>query len=245
MRFAIISDIHGNIAALEAVLADIESRGVDGIANLGDLLSGPFDAAATANRLMGLNLPTVSGNHDRALWDRPRADMGLWEEWVIDDLTTTQIEWLKDLPNTLELGKIFLCHATPERDDDDWLDKRGGESRPIPRDRNEVLERLGRIRSPVVCCGHTHTPRIVRMRGQLIVNPGSVGCPAYFDSRFDPPFIHQTGASDARYAIVEQQNGIWRADLLAVPYDSREMVRLARDKGADTWADAVETGWVT
>ncbi|MDX1614690.1 MAG: metallophosphoesterase family protein [Candidatus Promineifilaceae bacterium] len=82
MRIAIISDIHGNISALEAVLEDIERRGVKEVVNLGDSLSGPFDARAVADLLMSRGDLTISGNHDRALWDRPRSDMGLWEEWA-------------------------------------------------------------------------------------------------------------------------------------------------------------------
>ena len=65
MNFAAIADIHGNLLALEAVLADIARRGISTIVNLGDLLSGPLWPAETADRLQSLNLPTVSGNHER------------------------------------------------------------------------------------------------------------------------------------------------------------------------------------
>jgi predicted phosphodiesterase len=71
MLFAAISDIHGNSAALDAVLADIARRGVERVVNLGDALSGPLDPAGTADRLLALDLPTVAGNHDRTLIDRP------------------------------------------------------------------------------------------------------------------------------------------------------------------------------
>lgn len=65
MKFAAIADIHGNLLALEAVLADIAQRGIFKIVNLGDLLSGALWPAETADRLQSLNLPTVSGNHER------------------------------------------------------------------------------------------------------------------------------------------------------------------------------------
>ena len=108
------------------------------------------------------------------------------------------------------------------------------------------MERLGEVSAPVICCGHTHTPRVVRLpTGQLIVNPGSVGCPAYLDTRTTPPFIHETGSPDARYALLEKTDAGWRADLLHVPYDSSRMARLARGRGAESWAQAVETGWLT
>lgn len=244
MRLAIISDIHGNIDALEAVLADIARRGIEDIVNLGDSLSGPFDAVAVAERLIGLGLPTVSGNHDRALWDRPRESMGLWESWIVDELAPNHLDWLRGLPASVTLGEVLCCHATPESDHENWLDRRGPDQRLIARDLDGVLERLGGATAPVIACGHTHTPRLVRLpTGQAVVNPGAVGCPAYLDARTEPAFIHQTGAPDARYAVLERAGDTWRADLVAVPYDSRAMARLARQRGAEDWAKAVETGW--
>ena len=61
MRLAVISDIHGNYAALDAVLADIEKRGADQTVNLGDVLAGPFDPVSVAERVMAADLPTVAG----------------------------------------------------------------------------------------------------------------------------------------------------------------------------------------
>ncbi len=244
MRLAVISDIHSNIAALDAVLGDIERRGISKIVNLGDSLSGPFDAVATADRLIELGLKTVCGNHDRQLFDRPVKDMGVWEHWVIFDLTDANIDWLKKLPMTATEGDVFLCHGTPQSDDENWLDRRGTESRLVARDMAAVEERAKGIDHPVMLCGHTHTPRIVRLNGgRMILNPGSVGCPAYLDTRKAPNFVHQTGAPDARYAILEHRGGVWTADLIAVPYDASHMIELARAKGADSWAQAISTGW--
>lgn len=244
MKLAAISDIHGNIAALEAVLSDIERRGIHNIVNLGDSLSGPFDARTTADRLLSLGLPTVRGNHDRQLFDRPVKDMGVWEHWVIFDLIDAHIDWLKSLPLTATVKDVFLCHATPERDDENWLDKRGKADRLIERDMAAVEERACGISNPVMLCGHTHTPRVVRLSdGRMIVNPGSVGCPAYIDTRMTPHFVHQTGAPDARYAILENVRGAWQADLISVPYDPSDMVDMARAKGADSWAQAISQGW--
>jgi predicted phosphodiesterase len=71
VKIAAISDIHGNLPALEAVLADIATHAVDIIVNLGDILSGPLWAADTADRLMALALPTIAGNHERQLLTQP------------------------------------------------------------------------------------------------------------------------------------------------------------------------------
>lgn len=244
MRLAVLSDIHGNIAALEAVLADIARRDVDRVVNLGDALSGPFDARATADRLIALDLPTMRGNHDRQLFDRPKDKMGLWESWCIDDLTEEHITWLRSFPLTLERDGVLLCHGTPESDEENWLDQRGPDQRLIARDMEAVEARAQGTKAELMLCGHTHTPRVVRLAdGRMIVNPGSVGCPAYLDTRMTPHFTHQTGSPDARYAVLERSPAGWTADLIALPYDASPMADLARAKGAESWAQAVTVGW--
>ena len=79
----------------------------------------------------------------------------------------------------------------------------------------------------------------------MVVNPGSVGVPAYLDTRTDPPFFHESGAPDARYAVLTEDGGTWRAALCTVPYDPAPMAKLARAKGADCWARAIELGWMS
>ncbi len=245
MRLAVISDIHGNIAALNAVLDDIARRDVGDIVNLGDCLAGPLDACATADRLIALEIPTVRGNHDRQLYDRPRAEMRTWENFIIDDLSERHIEWLRSFPMTRTIGDVLFCHATPSSDEENWLDHRGPGQRLIARDLPGVIERLGDTTASVICCGHTHTPRVVRLAGgPMIVNPGAVGIPAYLDDRTDPAFIHQTGAPDARYAILEATAAGWQTNLIAVPYDASDMIKLARAKDADSWVQALAAGWI-
>jgi len=101
-----------------------------------------------------------------------------------------------------------------------------------------VTERL-------VLCAHTHVPRAVRIGDQMIANPGSVGCPAYLDDRFSPAFISETGMRDARYAVFEQLGDDWIASLRSVPYDASEMIDRIRALGAESWVEAVETGWIS
>ena len=116
MRIAAISDIHGNLAALDAVLADIGRRGVDRIVNLGDILSGPLDPAATADRLIALDLPTIRGNHERQLLTLDRAAMGASDAHAAPLLTDAHRAWLTSLPATMRLAPdILLCHGTPGR----------------------------------------------------------------------------------------------------------------------------------
>ncbi len=246
MRFAVLSDIHGNSAALDAVLDDVSREDVSAIVNLGDCLSGPLDPAGTADRLLHLRLPTVSGNHDRALVDRPPEAMGLWEAWSWPDLSPAHLDWVAGLPALLERDGVLLCHATPAADDRNWLHLRGADGwmGRAPADHIEA-EANGRAER-LMLCGHTHIPDMVALAdGRLVVNPGSVGCPAYCDGRFDPPTRMEQGTPHARYAILSALRDGWRAEFRAVPYDGRAMAERAADRGAHDWAEAILTGRVT
>jgi predicted phosphodiesterase len=245
MKFAAFADVHGNSAALRAVLDDIDRQGITGIVNLGDSLSGPMDPAGTADLLMARDLPTVLGNHDRALFDRPFDNMPLWEAWAHPHLTKAQLSWVASLPATLSWNGVFLCHATPGDDTTNWLDLRGPKQRMEMAGRDHVAALLGDVSERLVLCAHTHVPRAVRIGGQLIVNPGSVGCPAYLDDRFSPPFVAETGMGDARYAVFERLGDDWIVSLRTVPYDASEMIARIRALGAESWIEAVETGWIT
>lgn len=244
MAFAVLSDIHGNVSALEAVLDDIDRRGILSVANLGDCLSGPFDGRATADLLMSRGILTVRGNHDRQLFDRPRERMGLWEDWIVDDLEDRHFDWLRGLPAVAQFEGAFLCHGTPSDDEENWLDDRTDRHLLVARPLAEVELRAGGLTHSLMFCGHTHQPRIVRLPdGRMVVNPGSVGCPAYHDTSVTPPFIHQTGSPDARYAIASRQGDTWTVELVAVPYDPAPMVKLAEKNGAQSWVQAITSGW--
>lgn len=92
-------------------------------------------------------------------------------------------------------------------------------------------------------CGHTHLTRSVRLDdGRMIVNPGSVGLPAYHD---DQPFPHdvQSGSPHARYAIVEKQTEGWLIEKVALTYPWESMAAIAEDRGRADWARALRTGF--
>jgi diadenosine tetraphosphatase ApaH/serine/threonine PP2A family protein phosphatase len=100
------------------------------------------------------------------------------------------------------------------------------------------------ISASLLLCGHSHLPRVVALPdGRLIVNPGSVGLPAYDD---DHPYPHrvENGSPHARYAICERGGDGWRIDLRAVPYDFRAAAQLAGENGAPDWARWLSSGWV-
>ncbi|NNU49859.1 metallophosphoesterase family protein [Rhizobium sp. WYCCWR 11279] len=245
MRFAAIADIHGNHLALEAVLADIHAQEIDEIVNLGDFFSGPLEAGLTADLLMPRGLTSVRGNHDRYLIEQDPASMHASDAAAYRQLTTSHLDWVRGLPfDTVYRGEVYLCHATPKDDNLYWLESVSPEGfvflKPI-----EAIEALAEgIDLPLILCGHSHIPRAVRLfDGRLIVNPGSVGCPAYDD---ELPYFHKVEAGHplASYAILEKATGGWTCQFRTVAYDHMAMSALAAERGRADWAGALAAGWV-
>jgi putative phosphoesterase len=245
MRIAVISDVHGNDLALEAVLADIGAQGIDEIVNLGDHLSGPLNAARTADVLIYRNIPAIRGNHDRYLLKQDPAGMGPSDRAAYDQLESRHRDWLASMPETrVYRDTLFLCHGTPTSDETYWMEALTTEG-VVHMAGRKTIERLAEgIDYPVILCGHTHIPRAVRLAdGRLLVNPGSVGCPGYDD---DHPVAHrvETGSPDARYAIIDRMASGWSVTFRCVPYDHMAMSRLAADRNRREWARALATGFL-
>lgn len=247
MRFAAIADIHGNCAALEAVLLDIGQQGIptNSILNLGDCLSGPLEAGRTAELLLSLDLPTVRGNHDRYLVEHSTGTMHSWEADAFGQLTEEHLDWLKALPFSLIWhDDVFMCHATPRDDQIYWLEQVNADGTVCGKPLAEIEALAEGVSQSLILCGHTHLPRAVRLSdGRLIVNPGSVGCPAYDD---DMPYYHriETGTPLASYAICEKREGNWAITFRLVPYDHMSQSRRAAQNGRPTWAAGLATGWL-
>jgi predicted phosphodiesterase len=257
MRIAAISDIHGNLAALDAVLADIAAQGVDLVVNLGDLLSGPLWAAATAERLRPLALPTLAGNHERQLLTLPRARMSAADAHAAAELQPAYRDWLAGLPASLQLSaEVFCCHGTPGSDLTYFLETVVPGFAGVGRGANgvraatlaEAAERAGAtqqgVANAVILCGHTHMPRTLRLAdGRLIVNPGSVGLQG-FDDDHPHPHVIETRAPHARYALIERGAHGWSVALRAVAYDWEAAAQRAEREQRPDWADALRTGFV-
>jgi predicted phosphodiesterase len=243
IRIAVIADIHGNLPALEAVAADFGRRGVTRVANLGDHASGPLWPEETVTFLMQQSWVHIAGNCDRRLVSQPPWEHGASERFAFERLTSEHKEWLASLPATaIESDDVLAFHGTPTDDETYLLELvTGGAARLAPP--STVNRRLGAAARAVNLCAHSHSPRIVRVDGRLIVNPGSVGLPAYVH---DVPEQHvmETGAPDARYAILEQSaSGDWLAELVAVPYNHRVAADAARRNGRTDWELALNTGY--
>ncbi len=245
MRFAAIADIHGNSAALDAVLADIRDHGIDAIVDLGDIVSGPLDAAGTLDRLIGRDIVHVRGNHDRYLIEQDPEGMGSWERPAYAQLDARQLAWLRDLPlATIWRDEVFLCHATPQDDETYWLEQVTPDGIVTAAASAGIERRATGVDQSLILCGHSHIARAVRLGdGRMIVNPGSVGCQGYLDPT-PPRHVVQTGSPDARYAILERNDGAWSVTFRHVRYDPAEMIALARARGEPGWARVLETGWL-
>lgn len=226
MKTAFISDIHGNVPALQAVLADIESQHVDQIICLGDVaLFGPRPRAAV-QLLQSLNCPVVLGNTDEWALDPhpyPYRDERTYyintiEAWGAEQLSAAELAFIGSfqatVTATLGEGLEALCaHATP-RSNTELLFPHTPE--------NEVLEMLAGCDAAVVAVGHTHAQFLRPVEAWQLFNPGSVGLPIV--KAPDGRIMYQ---SAAHYAIVTAAGGQLRFDFRRVAYDV-----------AQTWADA-------
>lgn len=244
MRFAVLADIHGNCFALEAVLRDMEALKVSSAVNLGDFFSGPIDAAQTATLLMERDFVSIRGNHDHYLIEKSRAEMGPSDQFAFDQLSQEQLDWISTLPPTrVVFDDVFLCHGTPTCNQTYWLERVEDSGSVRAATLEEVTQEASGIEVSLILCAHTHLPRCIRLPdGRTIINPGSVGCPAYDD---DAPVYHymQTGTPNASYAIVEQVHGEWTATFRSIPYAFKAAQDLAAKNGRHDWARALATGW--
>lgn len=244
-RFAMLADIHGNRWALEAVLADLQKRGITEIVNLGDHLYGPLDPSGTAEILMSQNFHNVKGNGDRVLVSPPE-DYASNNSIVhcLNSLDDSHIKWLGSHPfSTVLDDDIYLCHASPNRDDEYMLlDISAGGM--VLRNSRDTASMLPDINATLFLCGHDHTPQTLMLdNGSTIHNPGSVGLQAYDD---DLPFPHviENGSPHARYSIISKSDKSWKIEKVELPYDWDSAVKEALKNGNESWAVWLQTGRV-
>jgi putative phosphoesterase len=156
---ATLYDIHGNLAALDAVLAEIPDEAT--IVVGGDVCFGGPEPAKALERLraMGNRIVWVRGNTDRALTAEDETGALLTEE---------QIAFLHDLPPTAQVDRVLYCHASPRNDLDIFTER-------TPEERIAFL--FEDVDADVVVCGHTHMQFEREIAGKRVINSGSVGRP--------------------------------------------------------------------
>ena len=203
MRVAALYDIHGNLPALEAVLAEVERERVDAIVVGGDIASGPPQPREVVELLRSLlNVHCIRGNADRVFDEEFAGDEGL--AWLLKQLDDEQARWLAGLPFSVVLDDTLYVHATPI-DDTTMVtelttdDKLAGLLRDVEQGR--------------VVAGHTHMQLERRVGDRLFVNAGSVGWP-------------YEGRTGAYWAILDDGVEFRRTD-----YDLERTAGLVRGSG--------------
>lgn len=241
-KIAIISDIHGNSIALSEVFRDIRSRDIDKIINLGDSLYGPLDPKGTFNLLKSNKVISIAGNQDRIILENlDRSSDLITLEYVKSQLNKEIVEWLKQLPfDTIIDNKIYCCHASPQSDSEYLLEKIA-EGFVTVRDFAEIEKILIDITQKIVVCGHSHISKIIETDNKLVINPGSIGLPAYDD---DLPVYHkmQNYNPRANYAVININGDSVSVDRVSVDYDSEKSAGLAESNNRDDWAKWIRTG---
>lgn len=243
MRIAVISDIHGNVKALEAVLDDLAHQAPDAIVNLGDCVSGPLWPEETAVILRGLGWPTVRGNHDRVVAAGNVPTNNRTDSFTETALSSESLGWLRSLKPAFQFSdQIFLCHGTPGNDDEYLIEKVDrGSARVAPE--ADIVRRVDGEKARLICCAHSHLPRVLRLEatGQIVLNPGSVGLQAYSDET-PTPHVMENQSPHARYAMIEEFQGTWSFSLRAIDYDWQSAAHTAAANGRPDWAQALATG---
>lgn len=239
-RIGLLSDVHGNLPALEAVLAELEAEELDAVVCLGDVAVGPQPVESLA-RVRALGCPTIKGNWDEWFCEGiPRAQAGdevggkLVEiaEWWAAKLSGDDLALMRNFVPAAELdlgaGETALCfHGSPSSNLE-------GIFSVTP---DEALGRLlGDVRARVLLCGHTHVQMLRRYGHSVVVNPGSVGLPF---GDWAPRRVRI--APWAEYGIVGWGDDRLHVDLRRVSYDVEAYLHRCLESGmphARWWVDS-------
>ncbi len=215
LRIALISDIHGNLPALDAVLKDIESLNVDQIICLGDICDLGPEPGETLRRIRDLNCTVIQGNHD-PFDEESSPPIQAISDWCAEQLSPEERSYLINLPSshefTLSAGRTLLAvHGSPRSLTEGMI---------AEQTNDEVRTLLEGISADVVAGGHTHVQLLRRVDHQLIVNVGSVGCPFAEVFSGAPPTILPW----AEYGLITGTEAGISVDLRRVNFDTQELV---------------------
>jgi putative phosphoesterase len=241
MRYAFISDIHGNLQSLELVLADLQHENADQTICLGDVASlGPQPREVIA-RLRELQIPAVMGNHDNYLLNPQLTENHLpWlraaELWCLSQLSAEDLNFLRSFQPQLRFAPnqntTMLCFHGSPRSHEEFL---------YPDISPEVMEEIfARQNAQILIGGHTHVQMVRQHKDLTLLNPGSVGMPFEFPMRGE----EQHAQRHAEYAIVDLTEGRLTLDLRRLPIDFEKLTKTARASGlpdVEFWLSTWET----
>ncbi len=219
MRLAFFGDVHANLEALNAVLEDIDKKGVDEIFCLGDLVGYGPDPENVVQEIKRRAIRTIMGNYDDGVGYSKQScgcsyspgretevgDISL--NWTIEHTSQETKDFLKKLPRRLsfevENVKFLLVHGSPLNELLEYV---------TPQIDPDRLQKIAQSTSEdIIVNGHTHIPMVKWVFGKLVLNPGSVGRPKDADPR-------------ACYMIVEVKRGTVQAQIVRVPYDVKKTI---------------------
>ena len=218
MRLAVVSDVHGNLAALEAVIADLRRASPDLVVQAGDAAVVGPRPAEVVDRLRELSWPSVIGNTDEMLWDgtaltvlEQRAPklrgwlevlFGVLCPWAREQLGEERVQWLRALPLEWRGSGVRVLHASPA---DLWR-------APMPdADDAELAATYAADAVDAAVYGHIHRPFVRAIDRLTVANSGSAGLP--WDGDWRPSYLLLEGAV-ATVRRVEYDLGRARRDLL-------------------------------
>lgn len=237
MRIGIVSDIHGNLPALEAVLDDLKPRHLDALYCLGDLVGYAAYPNEVTERIRAERIPTIMGNYDDGVgFDRGECGCAYTDpvekqfgdqslEWTKAKVTAENRAYLRSLEKEIrfEVGgkSVLLVHGSPRR-----INEYLFEDRPI-----SSFQRLAASsHADIIVFGHTHRPYTKVVDGVLFVNAGSVGKPKDGDWR-------------ACYIILEPSNESQPVTFVRLPYDVKTVATAIRASDLpDQFALDIERG---
>jgi putative phosphoesterase len=237
MRIGIISDIHGNLAALAAVLDDLRPRALDAIYCLGDLVGYAAHPNEVTERIRAEAIPTIMGNYDDGVGferdecgcaytnpvDKALGDQSL--AWTKTTVTADNKAFLRTLVSEIRLEmdgrRVLLVHGSPRR-----INEYLFEDRPT-----SSFQRLAASsRADIIVFGHTHKPYTKRVDEVLFVNAGSVGKPKDGDPR-------------ACYIVLDPSKAATSVEFIRVAYDvASEAAAIRASNLPDKFATDIETG---
>lgn len=243
-KIAIIADIHGNSFALKSILENIDKRNINDIINLGDIFYGPLNPYETFELLLKYPMRHIAGNMDRYMMEittdklsNPTIPLSNpTMKYVIDSFDEKGKQWIHNLPKNLYIEDLmYACHGNLMTDDLPLVEEITNEGVILKSD--ETLTNVSKnISQPIIFCAHTHVGRLTQLNnGKIIINPGSVGLPAYSD---DLPFHHKMESNSpfAKYCIIEFQDGqLISYQSISVKYDWDTASKLAGKNKRPDW----------
>jgi putative phosphoesterase len=241
MEIAIVTDIHGNSWALESVLSDIKQRGINKIYDLGDSLYGPLNPKRTFELIEEWEIKSICGNQDRYIFENANENTDNETlKYVLTELNDNTIIWLKELPKTRKIDdEILLCHGTPFNDSEYLIEQIFPDYVGVKE--YMVLDKmLEEINEKIICCGHSHCSRIIETYKKIIINPGSIGLPAYTDE-LPLPHKMENFSPMARYCILHLDRKL-KIEQVSLPYNFENAAERAEKNNRLDWAKWIRTG---